>query len=61
MRTGFPTLGSAEGHTGGLAGYRSVVWHLPAQGITLVVLVNRYEADPQRIAEPLARLLAQAP
>lgn len=60
MRTTFPTLGSAEGHTGGLAGYRSVVWRLPEQGITIVVLVNRYEVDPQRIAEALIRVLAQS-
>jgi D-alanyl-D-alanine carboxypeptidase len=61
MRTTFPALGSAEGHTGGLAGYRSVLWHLPEHGITIVVLVNRYEADPQRIAEAVARLLARVP
>jgi D-alanyl-D-alanine carboxypeptidase len=61
IQTTFLTLGSAEGHTGGLAGYRSVLWHLPDHGITIVVLVNRYEADPQRIAEPLARVLAHVP
>ncbi len=59
MRTSFPAIGNGEGHTGGLAGYRSVVWHLPEQGLTIVVLVNRYEADPQRIAAAVARLLVQ--
>jgi D-alanyl-D-alanine carboxypeptidase len=61
MRTSFPGSGSAEGHTGGLAGYRSVMWHLPEHNITIVVLVNRYETDPQRIAEPLARIVRDLP
>ncbi|NJN17104.1 MAG: beta-lactamase family protein [Oscillochloris sp.] len=61
MRSAFPGLGNGEGHTGGLAGYRSVVWHLPEHGSTIVVLVNRYESDPQKIAVPVAQLLSRLP
>jgi len=47
----------ARGHTGGLAGYRSVMWHLPANGVTLVVLVNRYESDPNLVARRAIEVL----
>lgn len=43
-------LGTVQGHTGGLVGYRSVMWYLPATGITVVVLHNRMGVDPNIIA-----------
>lgn len=36
----------AIGHTGGLAGYRIVAWHLPARDITIVAALTAYEPDP---------------
>jgi D-alanyl-D-alanine carboxypeptidase len=48
-----------RGHTGGLIGSRSVLWYLPARGITLAVDINLMNADPNRVAErTLAAVLA---
>ena len=45
------------GHTGGLAGYRTVAWHLPSSGITVVAGCNRYQSDPNRIAAAAIRIV----
>lgn len=47
----------ALGHTGALCGYRSVLWYLPESGITIVVLVNSFEAEPNRIVTKLLEAL----
>jgi D-alanyl-D-alanine carboxypeptidase len=48
---------TVRGHTGGLAGYRTVMWHLPQSGVTLVVAVNRYEVDPNHFAAAVLNTL----
>ena len=52
---------AAYGHTGRLIGFRSVVRHLPAEGITIAVLTNEGNQDPSRIARALVRVLLKAP
>lgn len=53
-----PQVRLALGHTGALSGYRSSFWYLPESGITIVVLVNRFEAEPNRIVTKLLEALA---
>lgn len=42
--------GVAWGHTGGLIGYRTVMWFLPQTGVTVVVHLNQMYADPNPFA-----------
>jgi D-alanyl-D-alanine carboxypeptidase len=44
------------GHSGRLLGFRSVMRHLPAEGITIVVLTNQSRTDPTGIARELLRV-----
>lgn len=37
------------GHTGGLGGYRTVLWYLPKRGIVVTAAFNRYESDPNKV------------
>lgn len=53
-----PEARLALGHTGALCGYRSVLWYLPHSGITIVVLVNQFEAEPNRIVSRILEALA---
>ena len=46
----------ALGHSGRLVGFRSVVRHLPAEGITIAVLTNESNTDPTLIARALLRI-----
>jgi D-alanyl-D-alanine carboxypeptidase len=46
----------ALGHSGRLAGFRSLVRHLPADGITIAVLTNEANHDPTIIARALLRI-----
>ena len=48
----------ALGHTGRLAGFRSLVRHLPADGITIAVLTNESNNDPTIIARALLRIVS---
>jgi D-alanyl-D-alanine carboxypeptidase len=43
------------GHSGRLLGFRSLMRHLPAEGITIVVLTNQSRTDPTGIARELLR------
>jgi len=45
---------SAYGHGGRLMGARSVVRHLPAEGVSIAVVINTDRGDPAVIAEALA-------
>jgi CubicO group peptidase (beta-lactamase class C family) len=51
---GRPTLG----HSGRLVGFRSVVRHLPDEGITIAVLMNESNTDPTIIARALLRIVS---
>jgi D-alanyl-D-alanine carboxypeptidase len=46
----------ALGHSGRLVGFRSLVRHLPAEGITIAVLTNESNTDPTVIAKALLRI-----
>jgi CubicO group peptidase (beta-lactamase class C family) len=46
----------ALGHSGRLVGFRSLVRHLPAEGITIAVLTNESNTDPTVIARALLRI-----
>ena len=48
----------ALGHSGRLAGFRSLVRHLPADGITIAVLTNEANTDPTIIAKALLRIVS---
>ena len=48
----------ALGHSGRLTGFRSVVRHLPAEGITIAVLTNQSKQDPAIIAKALVRIVS---
>ena len=48
----------ALGHTGRLAGFRSLVRYLPADGITIAVLTNEANTDPTIIAKALLRIVS---
>jgi CubicO group peptidase (beta-lactamase class C family) len=48
----------ALGHSGRLAGFRSLVRHLPADGITIAVLTNEANHDPTIIARALLRIVS---
>ena len=48
----------ALGHSGRLAGFRSLVRHLPADGITIAVLTNEATNDPTTIAKALLRIVS---
>ena len=54
---GRPTLG----HSGRLVGFRSVVRHLPDEGITIAVLMNESNTDPTIIAKALLRIVSPPP
>jgi len=54
---GRPTLG----HSGRLVGFRSVVRHLPGEGITIAVLMNESNSDPTIIAKALLRIVSPPP
>ena len=51
----------AIGHTGRLAGFRSVVRSLPDDGITIAVLTNQTRLDPSLIARSLLRVVLGQP
>ncbi len=38
-----------RGHTGALTGYRSAMWYLPENGVTIVVFVNQMSYDPNTV------------
>jgi len=44
------------GHSGRLLGFRSVLRHIPEQGITIAVLTNQSRADPGTLAAALLRV-----
>jgi D-alanyl-D-alanine carboxypeptidase len=44
----------AFGHTGSLRGFMGAVWHLPDEGVTIVVLTNLGRIDANLIADRLA-------
>jgi CubicO group peptidase (beta-lactamase class C family) len=44
-------------HTGGTRGFRTVIDRFTADGVTIVVLCNRVDLDPQALAEKVAGLL----
>ena len=48
----------ALGHTGRLTGFRSLVRHLPGDGITIAVLTNEASNDPTIIAKSLLRIVS---
>jgi D-alanyl-D-alanine carboxypeptidase len=48
----------ALGHSGRLIGFRSVVRHLPTDGITVAVLTNESNTDPTIIAKALLRIVS---
>jgi D-alanyl-D-alanine carboxypeptidase len=50
----------ALGHSGRLAGFRSVVRFLPVEGITIAVLTNESRQDPTRIARSLLRIVLKS-
>jgi D-alanyl-D-alanine carboxypeptidase len=50
----------ALGHSGRLTGFRSLVRHLPREGITIAVLTNESRHDPTRIARALLRIALRA-
>jgi CubicO group peptidase (beta-lactamase class C family) len=50
----------ALGHSGRLTGFRSVVRHLPREGITIAVLTNESRHDPTRIARSLLKIALKA-
>jgi CubicO group peptidase (beta-lactamase class C family) len=50
----------ALGHSGRLTGFRSVVRHLPREGITIAVLTNESRHDPTRIASSLLKIALRA-
>lgn len=43
-------LTTVVGHTGGFAGFRSVLWHAPATGITITLGENQGATDPNILA-----------
>jgi D-alanyl-D-alanine carboxypeptidase len=43
------------GHGGLLPGHRSVLWHVPSRGLTVVVLTNESRSRPDGLAELLVR------
>lgn len=45
-----PEARTVLGHTGGLLGYRTVLWYLPSRGITVVAAANTMSADPNIVA-----------
>ena len=48
----------ALGHSGRLTGFRSLVRHLPGDGITIAVLTNEATKDPTIIAKSLLRIVS---
>jgi D-alanyl-D-alanine carboxypeptidase len=48
---------TAVGHTGGIRGFSTAMWHLPAEGVTIVVLTNRGFVDPNRLTRDILRVL----
>ena len=48
----------ALGHSGRLTGFRSLVRHLPGDGITIAVLTNEATNDPTIIARSLLRIVS---
>jgi D-alanyl-D-alanine carboxypeptidase len=51
----------AIGHSGRYLGFRGVVRHLPADGLTIAVLTNQGSADPARIAAALLPIALPTP
>ncbi len=50
----FPIAGRPSyGHSGRLLGFRSVVRHIPSEGLTIAVLTNQSRADPAQIVGAL--------
>lgn len=47
----------AVGHTGRLLGFRSLVRYLPAERLSIAVLINENAVDPEPIARSLLRLV----
>ncbi|MEM9664442.1 MAG: serine hydrolase domain-containing protein [Bacteroidota bacterium] len=48
------------GHSGALAGYRSYVGHFPDHQLSVIVLTNRAEANPQGLAMQIAEVYLPA-
>jgi hypothetical protein len=44
------------GHTGRYLGIRTIVRHLPLEGVTIVVFTNQSRRDPAQVAVELLRL-----
>jgi D-alanyl-D-alanine carboxypeptidase len=59
-RTRFVGSHSEIGHTGSLRGFAAAMWHMPAEGITVVVLSNRGRVDVNPIADLLAMAALEA-
>jgi D-alanyl-D-alanine carboxypeptidase len=51
----------ALGHSGRLAGFRSIVRYLPGEGITIAVLTNESTQDPGIIARALLHVVSPPP
>ena len=45
-----PELSTVVGHTGGFAGFRTVVWWAPESGITIALGLNQSDTDPNILA-----------
>ncbi len=48
------------GHTGSLRGYVAAMWHLPEEGVTVVVMANRGRINPNALADALLRQVLSA-
>jgi D-alanyl-D-alanine carboxypeptidase len=48
---------TAVGHTGGIRGFSTAMWHLTAEDVTIVVLTNRGFVDPNRLTRDILRVL----
>ena len=45
------------GHIGGVAGFRSAVWHVPESDITIAISLNQADIDPNILARDILDLL----
>ena len=57
---GVATLGPFCGHNGTIMGFSSEAWYLPAEDATIVVNVNRLDADDESMSGELFGKIAQA-
>jgi D-alanyl-D-alanine carboxypeptidase len=49
--------GAAFGHIGGVAGFRSAVWHMPESDITIALSLNQADLDPNILARDILDLI----